>query len=355
MDSLDALLEILRQPTSSDEDIKAAAHAFLAAVADATSPQVDAALDSLATILKADDVFRAGYAALVIGAVLEQGHDGTAITAPFIERLSQVLQVCNTFAERCRNILVERGTDDDDRAEAFTEVRAETAKTFPAEADAWDALNLFWRPGIVLFSSNIEVRQANQQLRSLTEPISEYNEGAHWLDMILSTPIDEPLLVIEPKTQQGFQGSMTGIVDNFQLHTLLMDVFPGKGWLSLRRVSRSIVDVANGSGPQQTDDEVTGVWNMYAWTAINDDLELPSTADRKSTQHWIWGEGKPADIPSFEGYRVILLGPPAYARSWPSQRMFAKLPAAIKPSKMLEKQEALAWLKKMAASSNHQM
>jgi hypothetical protein len=350
MQTLDALLATIRQPTSSDEDIKAAAHAFLAAIPEATSPQVAAALDSLATILDAADVFRAGYAALVIGAVLEQGHDGASISAAFSQRLSQVLQTCHAFAERCRNILVERGTAEEDMAEAFEEVRAETARIFPAEADAWDALNLFWRPGIVLFSSNVEVRQANQQLRSLTEPISAYNEGAHWLDMILSTPIDEPLLVIEPQSQQGFQGSMTGVVDNFQLHTLLMDVFPAKGWLSRRRVSRSIVDVANGTGPQQTDDEVSGVWNMYAWTAINGDLELPSTADRKSTQHWIWGEGKPTDIPSFEGYRVILLGPPAYARSWPSQRMFAKLPAAITPTKMLEKQEAMTWLKKMAAT-----
>ena len=41
--------------------------------------------------------------------------------------------------------------------------------------------------------------------------------GAHWLDRILSVFDRAPILVIEPSTQLGFMGTMTGISGNFQL------------------------------------------------------------------------------------------------------------------------------------------
>ena len=41
--------------------------------------------------------------------------------------------------------------------------------------------------------------------------------------------------------------------------------------------------------------------------------------------YWIWNEGVPADIPTFEGTRVVLLGPPPYERSWNSVRRFPDL------------------------------
>ena len=51
---------------------------------------------------------------------------------------------------------------------------------------------------------------------------------------------------------------MSGIVENFQLDTLLMDEFPRDA----PRVSKDAVAVARGSGPQQIDETVTGVWNL---------------------------------------------------------------------------------------------
>jgi hypothetical protein len=347
---LDTLLQTLRHPTSSEEDIKEAARAFFGTLSTATPQQVEDALEELATFLNAADVFRAGYAALIIGTVLEYGYDFTSVSQPLIERLSQILKACKTFAERCHSILVDRGTEEQDTADAFDEVREEVAAILPTEAQAWNALDLFWPPGIALFSISVHDRKASQALRSLTQPFVDYHEGAYWLDMMFSTPIDEPLLVIEPESQQGFQGTMTGIVDNFQLHTLLMDIFPSKGLLPHRRIPQHIVDVATGKGPQQTDDAVTGVWNMYAWTALRSELQLPDPADQESSNHWIWGEGHPQDIPTFEGHRVILLGTPSYERSWTSQRMFAQLPAEIILAKVLQENEVIAWLKKMAAA-----
>jgi hypothetical protein len=63
------------------------------------------------------------------------------------------------------------------------------------------------------------------------------------------------------------------------------------------------------------------------------------------------GEGSPADIPVFEGYRVVLLGPPSYERTWQSQRMFANLPANLEITGRLSPEQVHAWLQRMAQAA----
>jgi hypothetical protein len=143
---------------------------------------------------------------------------------------------------------------------------------------------------------------------------------------------------------------MSGVVENFQLNVLLMDVFPRSGFLARRRVSKQVADIARGLGPQQSDDTVTGVWNLYTYQAIGLDLTLPSPSDYNASACWVWNEGSPEDIPVFEEHRVILLGPASYSRSWRSQRMFDKLPASLDIERQLSKNEAKDWLKRMATA-----
>ena len=72
---------------------------------------------------------------------------------------------------------------------------------------------------------------------------------------------------------------------------------------------------------------------MYDWSAVQQNLELSDHTYIGSSNTWIWGEGKPEDIPLFEGYRVILLGKMSYERSWRAQRMFDNLKAELKIEK----------------------
>jgi hypothetical protein len=196
-----------------------------------------------------------------------------------------------------------------------------------------------------------EARWAAKSLRAQAQRIAELHEGAHWIQLILSVLDDEPLLVIEPATRTGILARSSGIVDNFQLNTLLMDAFPASSPSSLRRVSLSAAEIARGTGPQMSEEVVTGAWNLYTWQALRRDLRLPESGDNDATGHWIWNEGIPADIPLFEERRVILLGPPSYERSWRSQRMFESLPARLHIEQRLTPAEATAWLERMAAGA----
>src|SRR5262249_38470049 len=100
-------------------------------------------------------------------------------------------------------------------------------------------------------------------------------------------------------------------------------------------------------GPQQTDEYITGVWNLYTWEAIQPGLRLPDPNDLGPNNHWSWNEGVPADIPVFEGRRIILLGPRSYPRSWRSQRTFGLLRAKRECQRKLTKDEVHAWLGRM--------
>ncbi len=99
----------------------------------------------------------------------------------------------------------------------------------------------------------------------IAEEIEDVHEAAGWLRAMLSVLHEEPYIAIEPASRTGVVGQMSGIVENFQLNTLLMDEFPRDE----PRVSKAAVEVARGSGPQQIDEDVTGVWNLFTFGALD--------------------------------------------------------------------------------------
>jgi len=69
-------------------------------------------------------------------------------------------------------------------------------------------------------------------------------------------------------------------------------------------------------------------------------------------EHWIWNEGIPADIAEFEGVRVVILGPPAYTRTWNTARSMAELKARVEVQEVLDQQQVQGWLARFASVKN---
>ena len=351
------LIDTLRDPASNENDARAAAQALFDAIEQAGDAEANAALASLAPHLRMEKPERALFLAMVCGAMVEHGCDPEPLVQPLHERLRSLLEASARLAEACsarmpqfENEDEDEDEDEEDAAEVFDNIREEVAREMPAEDAAWDALDGFWGLAIAVYSVNPAARLAARDLLEHARSIAQHHEGGHWLALILSVLDNEPVLVIEPETQSGIRGRISGVVDNFQLNVLLMDAFPRSGMLSRRRVSKRVAEVARGEGPQQTEDTVTGVWNLYSWNAIDDGLQLPDPKDHSARDSWIWNEGMPADIPTFEGQRVILLGPASYPRTWQCQRMFDRLPASFEIEAALNKSEVTDWLQRMVAA-----
>jgi hypothetical protein len=204
--------------------------------------------------------------------------------------------------------------------------------------------------------------QSDHDLVRLADDLDEH--GTRYVRLLLRMLQHVTLIVLHPSTQQGFELVIDGIVDNFQLHTLLADALivekrnffrrSGPSWgIEGQRPSPAIVSVMRGDGPQSIGGSSDGVWNLYQWTAINAAGQLPNAADgatgKADARHWIWGEGIPADIAAFDGRRVVVLGPPSYQRSWNTARRFAALPARVEVRKVLTADETREWLARFAA------
>jgi hypothetical protein len=139
---------------------------------------------------------------------------------------------------------------------------------------------------------------------------------------------------------------MTGISDNAQLHVLLMDVFPRSAGMP-PRVSAGAVQNARGRGPQHLREVVTGAFTLHDFQALRADHSLSG-----EDAHVLWNEARPAGIPECEGFRVILLGPPRYERTWAAQREFARLAAELHVGEILGPDAVASWLEKLARAAS---
>ena len=346
------LLDALGSNTWTDGRADRLIQAFGESIGRASPAASREAMATLASGLNSLDPEPAGVASRVVGAMIEAGHDPRPARAAMLGALQQTLPVCANIADEARAEVGEPPDHlDEDEAEEWLAERGaealnEAAGRRPAAATAWQRLHEVWPGAIAMFSVDPEARAEAQELAPLAERIEDVHEAAGWLRAMLTVLHDEPYVAIEPATRTGVAGRMSGIVENFQLCTLLMDEFPRDE----PRVSKAAVAVARGDGPQQIDETVTGVWNLFTYAALRPGGELPDPADMSLSHTWIWNEGMPADIPVLDGHRVLLLGPASYSRQWKAQRMFLKLPARL-TADLLGEDAVAQWLEKIEAAA----
>ncbi len=352
------LMEALEAERVEQADAQRAVDTFVRACSTLSKEDHQAQFDGLLSIVDELPTGPACFLAVVCGALLEQGAWPGRMGEVVHRRLEEVLPQASYLARECRKreqaAIPEPTTfanaDEEDAyyqrveqvgAQAFEEL----SRSQPLARDAWNQLGALWPACVAVYSRDVAARVRARAFLPVLEPLANRHEGAHWLQKLLPVLDQEPLLVIDPEKQVGITARMSGVSDNFQLHTLLMDVFP-RGWIEGRRVSQQAVDVATGVGPQQTAETITGRWNLYQPPALSATGKLPSVKD-DSSAHWVWGEGIPADIAIVQGHRVVLLGPPSYARTWPSVRLFSGLRASLDEVIVLDKAGVREWIRRL--------
>ncbi|HWC25076.1 MAG TPA: hypothetical protein VG474_00700 [Solirubrobacteraceae bacterium] len=346
------LLDALAADSWSDGRADELVQRIAESVEDASPAASREAMAMLASGLNSLRPEPAGVAARLVGAMLEAGHDPRPARPAMLAALQQTLPACATLADEARAAVgpPPEHLDEDEAEEWLAQQRAaalnEAAGRRRSAAIAWQRLHEVWPGAIALFSVDPEARAEAQELAPYAERIEDVHEAAGWLLAMLSVLHEEPYVAIEPATRTGISGRMSGIVENFQLSTLLMDEFPRDE----PRVSEAAVAVARGDGPQRIDETVTGAWNLFTYEALLPGGELPDPSDLAYKDTWIWNEGMPADIPAVDGHRGILLGPAPYARSWPAQRMFLKLPARLTAAP-LDEAAVADWLERIEAAA----
>ena len=266
------LLAALGSNTWTDGRAERLIETFGQTMGRATPGESHEALALLASGLNSLDPEPAGVASRVVGAMIESGHDPQPARSAMLGALQQTLPVCASMVADARTEVGEPAEDLDLNDDAIDEWLAdqhahalnEVAGRRPKALEAWQRLHEIWPGAIALLSVDPAARAEASDLAPVAEDIEEVHEAAGWLRAMLTVLDEEPYVAIEPATRTGIVGRMSGIVENFQLNTLLMDEFPRDE----PRVSKEAVAVARGNGPQQIDETVTGVWNLYSYGAL---------------------------------------------------------------------------------------
>jgi hypothetical protein len=198
--------------------------------------------------------------------------------------------------------------------------------------EAWFAGGEWVQP-VLYLAQRKEVRAALPERERLTAAIAavrEHIDTAQWLYGLLLVLDDEPLTVLHRPTGRGYRVTISGIGDNFQLHTLLAAHLIGaksRGLLPGKPPGAAAVAAASDGEDLTPAGGITGQFNLV-----------------DAYGGWIWNEGRPADIPRLEGERVVVLDPPPYQRSWNAGRVYPLMRPSLTVDRILAADEAARWL-----------
>ena len=249
----------------------------------------------LEPLLRSQPLERLGKVALLAGALLETGGDALALPAAIFERIAEALATVEVSAE---------GAPDFELPEAF----------YQFESAATAAL-----------SRSQELRRSLPQRALIQARSQRYRERYGRLNKLLSVLESEPVIVLHPETGRGWQCRISGIVDNFQLHALLLAAFAGEGADRIEgHVPSAEAIAAAGTGEGMHGGWVDSSWQLANWPALRPGGEI---ADHTSG-HWIWNEGFPAEIALLDGMRIVLVGP-GINRRWNVERQFSEMPGHL--------------------------
>ncbi|MBA4188672.1 MAG: hypothetical protein C0467_11795 [Planctomycetaceae bacterium] len=344
----------------------------------ATPTEVNDALRQFASLFPNLRPVASGQVSISCGSLVERGGDPEIVGPALLDLLPVLLHGVADFYRLCES----RAAADPEIAAEIT-LRAQENEEYDLEQyiadESWQALGQrfgpfifkhapipvlahmaeeFYTLGVIAHLSRSKklraLARSRPQLLELSFSVDMAARHGSFLTDMLRVLDDERLVVLHPGERKGFEVRISGIADNFQLHTLLAGTLIGnvkKGWLPGTKPDPKVVAQAH-------DAEITerlhtsGAFNLWNWPGLQPDGTLPT--GQTGSDFWIWNEGNPGDILPFEGVRVVLLSPPPYSRSWNAGRRFPNMPGEFVVERTLTSEEVHDWLTRIAAAPKPQ-
>jgi hypothetical protein len=343
-----------------DGDPQAAQRACEAAAAAAPSADVATltrAAEALGGAVADLPAGRAGVPAPLLGSLVSVGAD-PGVLAPLVDRAVRELRAAGRFLELWSSTgagdpddgegpldeLPDPDQPDDAAVARLVSTLRSRAVSDGATDDQLRDLARTWFTtgpfvqGLLIPLQRKDVRAVLPGRAALVEAVADAPDApnASWLAGLLAVLDDEPLVVLHRASSRGFRLTISGVADNFQLHTLLASVVIGDP-------ARGLVD---GTPPESqwvrsaTDGPPSG-------GAVKGRFNLVDAYGA-----WIWNEGTPAGIPLLDGVRVVVLDPPPYERTWSDGRGYPEMVASVRLDEVMPTGEAADWLARVAPPSS---
>ncbi len=311
----------------------------------------DEGLQRLAEVLGETDRARATAVAFACGILVEAGGKPALASKPLIALLPDVLTDALTYVEGCVAAAEEIGADVSAKDEKYwiDKHGIRVARKLRKEALAWEGLDTMTRASLAMLTRSRKARrQARAEETLLTHALNlaGLSEPVKHLTILLQVLDDEDLIVLHPEQKRGYRVTMSGISDNMQLHTLLADALigpPARGLLAGKRPDPRTIAAARDKPATEYTPAAEEKFTLWTWRGLRKNATLPDPST--GAEFWVWKEGTPADIPEFEGQRVVLLGPPPpFERRWSPGRRFPAMHAELAVQETLTPVAVRDWL-----------
>lgn len=297
-----------------------------------------AAVGGLVPALEGMPVRYGGGLARMAGAMVGMEGDPTPVLDVLARRACAVMDDAIVFASAWKALddaMPSRQRDSLDAVAArYAAATGEPRERSLEQAASWWTGET-WAQPVLYLSQRADVRRTlpgRERLLAAAEQLTEeYPEVAPFLAGLLRTLDDEKLAVLHRESGRGFWVTVSGVADNFQLHTLLAGALlapgdgGGAGCLPGTRPTAAMIAAADGTGDLMPPGGITGQFNLV-----------------DAHGEWIWNEARPGDIPDVNGHRVIVLDPPPYERGWNAGRAYPFLMACLAVEPMTDA-EAAEW------------
>jgi hypothetical protein len=330
-----------RAALSGDQEAFGRSVPLLMREADAASAaELTSALPLLAQAISEARPHAGGWLAVLGCAWVEKGADPAHVGPAIVDRLNEVTAAALAFVEAWQAATATEPPDparQEPSQGVWETVQPALGDGAGIAMESWWSLEKFAMASCTALATSPGLRASltERDFRvSVAEKAAPFCGQLEYVRDLLRVLDDERLLVLDRASRRGWSVVVRGIGDNFQLHTLLAAALVGRvggvpgeapdpRWVS----SSTDGDVPPGTPP------VTGRWNL---------------ADAHG--QWIWNEGVPADIPALNGTRVVVLDPPAYARSWSPGRRFPMMPGSLTVESTHDAAAMSSWWPHIAAA-----
>jgi hypothetical protein len=305
--------------------------------------EVDAALSRLTDVLAEISFGMGADLAQITGSMVDYGRDPLVVLPILVRRATEATEQTVRFAELHTGAFGDPPRPDDtdqigptmDRFLAWAPGQGLSEREASLLVQAWFCATEWVQP-VLYLSQRKEVRQAlpeRARLLAAVETTREVVETAHWLYGLLLVLDDEPLVVLHRATGRGYRVTISGIGDNFQLHTLLAAALIGdeaQGLLPGQRPNSTEIAAATDGEDVTPAGGIRGNFNLV-----------------DAYGEWIWNEGRPMDIPELAGTRVVVIDPAPYLRNWNAGRVYPMMRPELTVNEILPAEEAARWLAKV--------
>jgi hypothetical protein len=322
-----------------EEDTSRAYDGIVSHARTASPAELNQGLARLFPALERVALGNGGMIGQLAGGMIHAGADAMPVLGLLVDRVTAGLELAARlapFADELGDGLAEPTTAAEAEAVFGRVARAGglAAEDAAALTEAWFTVGQ-WIPGLLVPLQDKRVRLAlpqRERLVAAAKATEHHVDNAGWLLGLCLVLDEEKVVVVHRETGRAYELTISGIGDNFQLHTLLATALigePADGFIAGKRPEPAWIAAATDGDPQPGGG-IQGQFNLV-----------------DAAGEWIWNEGRPADILSMDERRVVVIDPPPYVRSWNVGRAYPLMVPEVRLDRVLPADEAAQWVSRV--------